>query len=563
MSASFFLPVTGPAPTALEALKNIVQQNARASSPSAAPFLQEMHGNEIRPDANGDLPMRKVDSEDWNLPPEQRDVMAREDAWNIKKEAEEQGERLTAREIAVRIAAMRDEAARNMEAGQRYRQASELAPDFADYMNENVNSTPIKNGKSSSGDAGRASFVPQEYTFTSSRGTVVGISAIAAENSASIQNGADAHIVQITRKDGFQLNFALEDDIRINDLEDGGLSVYYASSGITRIFDAEGRETVVQGEQRLLGTEGDDIIVNRAGVTVDAGSGDDVIVNLADNASLYGGAGNDKILLPSATTENCVVDGGAGDDVIVGQRLERATIVMNDGKDSLTAQNVVDGTVASTGDDSVKINMLKSSSLTSNDGTLAADLGSILESSLSISRTDDIAIHARGSRIVIGQGNISSFLSLNASELTLEKGTVNVQSGNFLDSSFSGNVDFANITATWVLNATLSLQGGTTRLEGGNVYDSTVVTDGGDDTFILKNISDSTLHTGDGDDAVSVSSRADRSTINVGEGDDNVWLARPNNTNVVADAGAASAAREAAARRMAAAAYRQHAGSAA
>jgi hypothetical protein len=62
--------------------------------------------------------------------------------------------------------------------------------------------------------------------------------------------------------------------LRINDLEDGGLSVFFAQSGLTKIYDANGLERIdAEMPETGLGTEGDDVIINLRSAVVNAGGG--------------------------------------------------------------------------------------------------------------------------------------------------------------------------------------------------------------------------------------------------------------------------------------------------
>ncbi len=78
------------------------------------------------------------------------------------------------------------------------------------------------------------------------------------------------------------------------------------------------RATIVgtRGNDRILGTDGDDVIVARAGNDrIDGGDGDDVICGGAGNDRIDGGDGDDRIL---GGAGNDRIDGGAGDDSLSG-----------------------------------------------------------------------------------------------------------------------------------------------------------------------------------------------------------------------------------------------------
>lgn len=379
---------------------------------------EEMVGTPVNYDpsrADGGLPMTKVETfPQWFL-----DNKA-------AREAEIESRRPPS--AAEKIAA-RDEAARQQDPAARYQAALGLGADFVTFMNSNINVVNAYGRKDTSIEFNRGRHEGQDFTHVSAQGTVIGVDRGA--NWGSIETNT----LQITRKDGFQVNLELSDDLRINDLEDGGLSIYYASSGISRIFDAEGRETTVHGEKNALGTSGDDIIINVCSKCVDAGEGDDVILNFADNVEILGGAGNDKILLYSADTKGVTINGGAGDDDIVGYGIWDSTIIMEDGKDSLTSTAVWGSTIAASGDDTLKTSLYKST-LISRNGVLDMDMGSILESSLTIDRAKAFSTGLiSGSHLTFGDGDVSMYASmLSESRLTTGSGNDVITVGSMCDS---------------------------------------------------------------------------------------------------------------------------------
>lgn len=409
------------------------------------------------------------------------------------------------RELATQIAAMRDEASGQTDAATRYQTALEFGQDFASYMDNNINLLNEAGRKYTSDDLRHATNRQSSaFTTVSAQGTVVGISYTVVEGGGYFQQKPEIYTAQITRKDGLQINLALDDDVRINDLEDGGLSIYYASSGTTRTFDAEGKESITYGEPDALGTDGDDIIINRSSMRVDAGAGNDTIINLADGAELLGGDGDDQIFLTAVESKDVTIDGGAGNDRIMGQSLSNATIHLEDGNDSLTATLVQGASITSSGDDALKIDKLVDSLLTSRRGALSTDIGALLESTVDIERvqnsfaTDSI----RGSSLRFGDGDISiSANSISESDVKLENGDL-------------------SINANLIHGSTITHNNGNNKITG-NIMNSTLDLKIGNNDLNLKGISNSLLNLGDGINNI-ISGGIGKSTLNMGSGNNNI-----------------------------------------
>lgn len=405
----------------------------------------------------------------------------------------------TGRQVASQAAAMRDEAARQMDAADRYQTALDFGRDFAAYMDGNINLVDEYGHKRASAELEAASYrQSRAFTTVSAQGTVIGISYLAAEGGHLQDAIPEVYPAQITRKDGFQFNITLEDDVRINDLEDGGLSIYYASSGITRTFDAEGRESVAQGEKNALGTGADDIIINRASKRVDAGDGNDIIINLADGAEILGGEGNDSIFLPAADTRGVTIDGGTGNDRIVGQHLSNATVIMGDGDDALTATSLNRAAITSSGDDVIKTARLINSSLVSSNGAFNSEIANIYESSVAIDQVKNgfSSDSIRGSKVRFGEGDLTlSSKGITNSELLFGDGNLTILS--------SGGIDYSILTH----------DRGSNTITGGSITDSTLTLGSGGNTFDTHGISGSTLNLGGGGNTIT--GGIGKSTLNV------------------------------------------------
>lgn len=360
---------------------------------------------------------------------------------------------------AAELVAERNETAQQVDAATRYQSAQSFGPDFATHISSKIDrdyNAEVPAEDTSNKPRARG----ETFTHTTAQGTVIGIDRV---NAHSMR---DNNTIQITRMDGLQLNFELTEDMRITDLEDGSLSIYYAATGISRVFDAEGKESTVQGEMNALGTSGDDLISNVKGKRVDAGDGDDTIIHFADGATILGGAGNDKIYLASMETTGLTVDGGAGDDAIEGEHIHNSKIVMEDGTDSLTAFIMNRSNITSSGNNKMNLGIFSDGQFVSRNGLLYLKIQDILNSSVSIERAKPMSADIiRRSHLSFGGGDVilSAFSISDTRILT------------------GGGYDM--IRSNWLRNSFINTNGGDDTIEvKGTAIDSTVFSGNGKDT---------------------------------------------------------------------------------
>lgn len=383
------------------------------------------------------------------------------------------------REISAQVVALRDEAAQQVGAAARYQAARAFGQDFSAYIESNI-TVVGEFGKQNRAALDRAfnSMHSQAFTTVSAEGTVIGISRIVAEDERLRPDLIlEVFTAQITRKDGLQINITLDDDVRINDLEDGGLSIYYASSGVTKVFDAEGRESVSQGERNVLGTEGNDIIINRRSLRVDAGNGDDLIINLANNAEILGGDGNDSIFLPMVESKGLRIDGGAGDDRVVGARLHGSKITMEDGNDTLIAADIQNSNITSSGSDRIKSWRFIGTSLVSKNGNLNFEVSNLLDSNVKAEKIQkNISINnIRGAKVHIESGDISlSTRYIADSKLFFGYGNVNINALGVIDSEIYHSSGGTDISVAHIHRSDLNLKKGNSRVSSGTIVSSTI-----------------------------------------------------------------------------------------
>lgn len=425
-------------------------------------------------------------------------------------------------ELSRQVLAEREKAAKEKDAAERYQAALELGQDFAEYIDENINILEEDGSKRSNELLGLGAWrESQAFTTVSKQGTVVGVS-YTAPNPSVREANYEVYTVQITRKDGFQLNVPFDDDMRVNDLENGGLSIYYASSGLTRTYDADGHESVMEGEKQALGTGGDDIILNRFSTQVDAGDGDDTVINLAKKADILGGAGNDKIYIP-VRGEGINIDGGAGDDAIVGESISGGRIIMGDGNDSLTASSVQRASIVSSGNDSVKIENLRESSLDARNGLLRTDLGGLRDSDVNIERLrgDFVFNGAMESNFTFGDGDVNFSGALLSSNVTFGDGNVNMRKGGIGESTITFGNGNSSVDASGMYNSKLLFGDGEKNISTSGITNSEIELSSGDTKIAASGLTASNVHSKSGNVDISLSGTT-RSTITAENGDLNL-----------------------------------------
>jgi hypothetical protein len=470
--------------------------------------------------------------------------------------------------LAEQIAALRDEQAKALNAEERYAAAQSFGT--SDYAAD-VEAAGLPGAQRLTGMGENDLFkTSQAINVASKQGTIVTVASIVATADPatafpfpflSYADSTSSYIASITRQDGLQINLALNEDIRVNDLEDGGLAVYFAQSGITHMYDAAGNKSVLESEGgALAGTAGDDILINRFGSFVDAGDGDDTIINFAHNATILGGNGDDKIFVP-VSANNVSLDGGAGNDLIVAHRLDNSTITMLEGDDRLVAGNV-SGTIESAGNDVIRAGSI-SGAIHSDTGGLHLTAAGSIAANISLGDADN-TIKSRGSiaysQIKLGDGNntIDSGGKIEKSSIKLGDGDNTVNTKGIYGSTIKAGDGDNIITAKYIQTYTLTYgpdprgtytgphgdielssiklgNGNNTIYSGGKIENSSIKLGDGDNTvktgglneivdqlFKTGLIRDSTIQAGNGNNTISSGNYIERATIQAGNGNNSV-----------------------------------------
>ncbi len=196
---------------------------------------------------------------------------------------------------------------------------------------------------------------------------------------SSAENGAltvDPDSNEITMPNGVKISLPYIGDgnFRVTPNADGGVVVVTEMASITYDKDGNRISTELGAFDPLTGTKGDDIIVNKNGLLVNAGAGDDVIFQLGEAATINGEAGNDEVIFADRAFRDLTIDLGEGDDIIQTEslRVSGELIIRGGGGDD----NISVGTLSATkvtidggeGNDMININKLMASQVLINGG---------------------------------------------------------------------------------------------------------------------------------------------------------------------------------------------------
>lgn len=417
----------------------------------------------------------------------------------------------------------RNEMANKIDDATRYQQANDLAPDYISHLYNSINEVTL----SSNGNESKKYVNPydkeifNDHTTTHSaqtkNGTIINIS-----HTASVLD--DMHpsygqAIQITRTNGLQINLELTDDLRINELEDGGLAIYFASTGITKHYSVDGVESIIEDVSNLLRTDGDDIIINKYGNQINSGDGDDIIFNFNNNTVINAGAGNDKIIIYNPEASGLQIDTGDGSDVVAAFRMDSSTVNLNDG-DFLVAARLDNSTITASGNISIKAEELNKSSLSTGQGNANINIGGVFESAVNIVDTNLVTIWStQDSNITLTSNNyINAFIgNNNSSNIDIHALQVDLTSSSFMNSSININSEKSNVTISSLFNSTLYTGDGEDHIKIDSVHTSNIYTNGGNDSIIFDNAMSSKIFSGGGNHTIKYRI-AHSSQINSGSG---------------------------------------------
>lgn len=144
---------------------------------------------------------------------------------------------------------------------------------------------------------------------------------------------AASYSVSLTRQNGSQLNIDFGENVRIHEAKDGTTSVYFSDTNKTRTYGLDGAIEEIEGD--TVAPNADAILINTSGKVVQGGNGDNLIFNFANDTEIYGGSGNDTIILADDIFGNSI-DTGSGNDTVKGRLLTDTTINLGEGN------NIVD-----------------------------------------------------------------------------------------------------------------------------------------------------------------------------------------------------------------------------
>lgn len=430
-------------------------------------------------------------------------------------------------ESSADLVAQRNEIANQVDDATRYQQADDLAPDYVSHLYNSINKVIV----ASNGNETKKYVNPDDkeicndhtttYSAKTKNGTIINVSQTAAD--LGDMGDSYGQAIQITRSNGLQVNLELTDDLRINELEDCGIAIYFASTGITKHYSVDGVESIIEDVSNLLGTDGDDIIINKYGNQINSGDGDDIIFNFANDTVINAGAGNDKIIICNPEASGLQIDTGDGSDVVAAFRMDSSTVNLNDG-DFLVAARLDNSTITASGNISIKTEELNKSTLSTDQGKANINIGRVLESAVHIGDTNLVTIGStQDSNITLTSNNyINAFINHNnRSNIDIHALEVDLTSSSFMNSSINIDSEISNVTISSLFNSALNTGDGKDNIKIDSVYTSNIYTNGGNDSIIFDNAMSSKIFSGGGNDTIKYRI-AHSSQISSGSGRDSV-----------------------------------------
>lgn len=384
-----------------------------------------------------------------------------------------------------------------------------------DFKGQDMTDSTGKTGKEVSSFGSGMS--ENEIATTTEGGTRVSVQSLPTNQAIGVP-GAVVNLLNIETKNGLQIQMNLDQNVRITDLEDGGVSLYFPDTGETKTFGADGNVTTDKGEKSdtLEGTTGNDILINIDKSTVDAGEGNDTVFNFSNNAVINGGGGDDKIFLPGQT-ENVIVNTGGGNNTVYGGQVRNALINAQGSNDKLNASRVYNTNIQASGNLTVEMRDFRDGNLKSA-GDMSATIGL-----------------ASGTRIQVGGKNEGQADSPNNSYAKLQA-KANIFISGFNDSFLKTGDGDDNIIITGADNSVINTGGGNDTLSIRHSYNSVIDMGDGDDKLIALGISGSKVSMGKGNDTVLVNSAGGQSTIDTGEGNDKLYFGNMDGVKLGIDA---------------------------
>ena len=370
-------------------------------------------------------------------------------------------------------------------------------------------------------------------------------------------------------------NSGLADDTNTISLAAGDDQLTVNSSGQTTIRAGEGTNQVNLGgggSFSVSAGSGDDQVKvqDLANSTLSLGNGNNTILAQDGNHKITTGSGNDSITIGGGVS---TISSGDGDDNVTitnSQSLNKYTINLGAGNDSLNFNGnggELASVTSSSGNDQININNIRSQiKLSSGDNTVNLNNSQLSGESNSISTgvgNDMIAVNSNGSNTInagngtnqitlsgnssntVTSGSGNDVIKSNAGSLTLNSGagddvleiTSNEAQDKFTLSLGDGN-DTVRITATGAATTIANNYGDDSyELTGTQVKLSDTL---GNTTLILKNqqlTSDvNTITTGIGNDSINITSNGSNQ-INAGNGNNQIILSGDSKDNITSGSG--------------------------
>lgn len=292
----------------------------------------------------------------------------------------------------------------------------------------------------------------------------------------SSRDGDKINTLKLERMDHLNVVIALTENVRINEDENGSLTIYYPETGKRQIFDKYGNYagTLLNGNNEEV-TDKEDIFINLKGGQVDLGDGNHTVINACDNTSIYAGDGDNHIINVGRVTHN-------------------VNVVCGNGNNNLEMHGCYDGSVTTGNGNNTLSGLLASTSVNMGAGNHVIRVNGC---------TADIKVGAGDTRL----------------ETTYYTGKIRSQGGGLLQITFPNSAEKSQslVSAEIETDGDLDINvgslcgrvtvAGKTRMMVDSAYSGPLMlqsSDSNDDIYIGNGIG--TINTGGGNDSITVES---------------------------------------------------------
>lgn len=312
-----------------------------------------------------------------------------------------------------------------------------------------------------------------------------------------------AYETTLTKKDGGSLSISFTDNVVMQEAENGETSVYFKELDLTRTYGVDG-SVLHEAAGNTLSADTSSIIINVSSGSVNAGNGDNLIFNWANDTQITAGSGDDTIILAD-NVDNISIATGDGADKISGSVLTNSSIDLGEG------------------DNVFQAGLIENSDLRLGNGNNTVQ-GTVLY------------LKGRNSTISLGDGDNILKVTTTSSAVSIGNGNNNIVAGvaHGTFAAGDGNNIFALFGVTG--HGSVTIGNGNNRLNGFFGENAKVQIGDGNNTLFLFTNNNARTSIGNGNNNIKLQA-TDNSTVSIGNGDNAFFNAEASGNAVISVGG--------------------------